>query len=191
MGIVLLLSSINHISELYFDTFDKSRYTCFQKKDKEKRLMIKILFVCHGNICRSPMAEFVMKDLLSKTGREFEFEISSAATSTEEIRNGIGNPVYPPAKKLLSKKGIDCSGKRARQMTRSDYDYYDLLIGMDNWNIRNMLRITGGDPDNKIKMLLDFTNRPGEVADPWYSGDFETTYRDVLEGCEGILNSLP
>ena len=153
--------------------------------------MIKILFVCHGNICRSPMAEFVMKDLLSKTGREFEFEISSAATSTEEIRNGIGNPVYPPAKKLLSKKGIYCSGKRARQMTRADYDYYDLLIGMDNWNIRNMLRITGGDPDNKIKMLLDFTNRPGEVADPWYSGDFETTYRDVLEGCEGILNSLP
>ena len=153
--------------------------------------MIKILFVCHGNICRSPMAEFVMKDLLSKTGREFEFEISSAATSTEEIWNGIGNLVYPPAKKLLSKKGIDCSGKRARQMTRADYDYYDLLIGMDNWNIRNMLRITGGDPDNKIKMLLDFTNRPGEVADPWYSGDFETTYRDVLEGCEGILNSLP
>ena len=89
--------------------------------------------------------------------------------------------------KLLAKKGIDCSGKRARQMTRADYDYYDLLIGMDNWNIRNMLRITGGDPDNKIKMLLDFTNRPGEVADPWYSGDFEATYRDVLEGCEGIL----
>lgn len=151
--------------------------------------MIKILFVCHGNICRSPMAEFVMKDLLEKTGREYEFEISSAATSTEEIRSGIGNPVYPPAKKLLAKKGIDCSGKRARQMTRSDYDYYDLLIGMDNWNIRNMLRITGGDPDGKIKMLLDFTNRPGEVADPWYSGDFETTYRDVLEGCEGILKA--
>lgn len=149
--------------------------------------MIKILFVCHGNICRSPMAEFVMKDLLSKTGREYEFEISSAAISTEEIWNGIGNPVYPPAKKLLAKKGINCDGKRARQMTRADYDYYDLLIGMDNWNIRNMLRITGGDPDNKIKMLLDFTNRPGEVADPWYSGDFEATYRDVLEGCEGIL----
>lgn len=149
--------------------------------------MIKILFVCHGNICRSPMAEFIMKDLLSKTGREYEFEISSAAISTEEIWNGIGNPVYPPAKKLLAKKGINCDGKRARQMTRADYDYYDLLIGMDNWNIRNMLRITGGDPDNKIKMLLDFTNRPGEVADPWYSGDFEATYRDVLEGCEGIL----
>ena len=148
---------------------------------------MKILFVCHGNICRSPMAEFVMKDLLEKNGREYEFEVASAATSTEEIWNGIGNPVYPPAKKLLAKKGIDCSEKRARQMTRSDYDYYDLLVGMDNWNIRNMLRITGGDPDGKIKMLLDFTNRPGEVADPWYSGDFEATYRDVLEGCEGIL----
>ena len=133
------------------------------------------------------MAEFVMKDLLEKNGREYEFEVASAATSTEEIWNGIGNPVYPPAKKLLAKKGIDCSEKRARQMTRSDYDYYDLLVGMDNWNIRNMLRITGGDPDGKIKMLLDFTNRPGEVADPWYSGDFEATYRDVLEGCEGIL----
>lgn len=133
------------------------------------------------------MAEFVMKDLLEKTGREYEFEIASAATSTEEIWNGIGNPVYPPAKKLLAKKGIDCSEKHARQMTRSDYGYYDLLIGMDDFNIRNMLRITGGDPDGKIKMLLDFTNRPGEVADPWYSGDFNATYRDVLEGCEGIL----
>ena len=151
--------------------------------------MLKILFVCHGNICRSPMAEFVMKDLLEKTGREYEFEIASAATSTEEIWNGIGNPVYPPAKKLLAKKGIDCSEKRARQMTRSDYNYYDLLIGMDDFNIRNMLRITGGDPDGKIKMLLDFTNRPGEVADPWYSGDFNATYRDVLEGCEGVLKA--
>ena len=135
------------------------------------------------------MAEFVMKDLLEKTGREYEFEVASAATSTEEIWNGIGNPVYPPAKKLLAKKGIDCSEKRARQMTRSDYDYYDLLIGMDNFNIRNMLRITGGDPEGKIKMLLDFTERPGEVADPWYSGDFNATYRDVLEGCEGILKA--
>ena len=176
--------------KLYFDSRLKSRYTGSIMNDW-RTPMIKILFVCHGNICRSPMAEFVMKDLLEKTGREYEFEISSAATSTEEIWNGIGNPVYPPAKKLLAKKGIDCSGKRARQMTRADYDYYDLLIGMDNFNIRNMLRITGGDPCGKIRMLLDFTNRPGEVADPWYSGDFETTYRDVLEGCEGILLSLP
>ena len=150
--------------------------------------MIKILFVCHGNICRSPMAEFVMKDMLSKTGREYEFEVASAATSTEEIWNGIGNPVYPPVKKLLAKKGINCDGKRARQITKADYEYYDLLIGMDDFNIRNMYRITGGDPDEKIKRLLDFTKRPGEVADPWYSGDFETTYKDVCEGCEAILD---
>ena len=151
--------------------------------------MIKILFVCHGNICRSPMAEFVMKDLLEKAGREYEFEVASAATSTEEIWNGIGNPVYPPAKKLLAKKGIDCGGKRARQMTKADYDYYDLLIGMDNWNIRNMMRIIGSDPQKKVSLLMDFTDRPGEVADPWYTGDFETTYRDVLAGCEGILKA--
>ena len=130
-----------------------------------------------------------MKDLLEKAGREYEFEVASAATSTEEIWNGIGNPVYPPAKKLLAKKGIDCSGKRARQMTKADYDHYDMLIGMDNWNIRNMMRIIGSDPEGKIRMLMDFTDRPGEVADPWYSGDFETTYRDVLEGCEGILRA--
>ncbi len=149
--------------------------------------MIKVLFVCHGNICRSPMAEFVMKDMLEKLGREYEFEVASAATSTEEIWNGIGNPVYPPVKKLLAKHGISCEGKRARQMTRADYEYYDLLIGMDNFNIRNMLRITGGDPDGKIKMLMDFTGRPGEVDDPWYSGDFSKTWRDVCEGCEGII----
>ena len=152
--------------------------------------MIKILFVCHGNICRSPMAEFVMKDLLEKTGREYEFEISSAATSTEEIWNGIGNPVYPPAKKLLSKKGIDCSGKRARQMTRSDYDYYDLLIGMDNFNIRNMLRIVGSDPENKIMRLLDITDNPRDIADPWYTGNFDETYNDILEGCEALIKKL-
>ena len=150
--------------------------------------MIKILFVCHGNICRSPMAEFVMKDMLSKTGREYEFEVASAATSTEEIWNGIGNPVYPPVKKLLAKKGINCDGKRARQITKADYEYFDLLIGMDDFNIRNMYRIIGGDPEGKIKRLLDFTERPGEVADPWYSGDFETTYKDVCEGCEAILD---
>ena len=158
-----------------------------EKRRERGFAMIKILFVCHGNICRSPMAEFVMKDMLEKLGREYEFEVASAATSTEEIWNGIGNPVYPPVKKLLAKHGISCEGKRARQMTRADYEYYDLLIGMDNFNIRNMLRITGGDPEGKIKMLLDFTSRPGEVDDPWYSGDFTKTWRDVNEGCEGIL----
>ena len=149
--------------------------------------MIKILFVCHGNICRSPMAEFVMKDKIAKLGREYEFEVASAATSTEEIWNGIGNSVYPPVKKLLTEHGIDCSEKRARQMNRADYDYYDLLIAMDNANFRNMNKICGGDTDGKIKMLLDFTSRPGEVADPWYSGDFKATWRDVNEGCDGIL----
>ena len=143
----------------------------------------KILFVCHGNICRSPMAEFVMKDLVRKTGREDEFEIASAATSTEEI----GNEVYPPARRKLAEHGIGCKGKTARQMTRQDYAHYDLLIGMDSWNIRNMLRICGSDPEGKIQMLMDYTRRPGDVADPWYTGDFEATWRDVLEGCQCLL----
>lgn len=145
--------------------------------------MKKILFVCHGNICRSPMAEFVMKNLVEKAGLESVFYIESAATSTEEI----GNEVYPPARRKLAEHGISCEGKTARQMTRRDYDFFDLLIGMDQQNIRNMNRICGGDPDAKIHMLLDFTNRPGDVADPWYTGDFEATWRDVAEGCQGIL----
>lgn len=148
--------------------------------------MIKILFVCHGNICRSPMAEFVMKDLVRKAGLESQFHIASAATSTEEI----GSPVYPPARRKLAEHGINCSGKTARQLTRADYDRYDLLIGMDNANLRNMRRICGGDSDGKIRLLLEFTGRSGEVADPWYTGDFETTWRDVLEGCSGLLRHL-
>ena len=148
--------------------------------------MIKILFVCHGNICRSPMAEFVMKDLVRKAGLESQFQIASAATSTEEI----GSPVYPPARRKLAEHGINCSGKTARQLTRADYDRYDLLIGMDNANLRNMRRICGGDSDGKIRLLLEFTGRSGEVADPWYTGDFEATWRDVLEGCSGLLSHL-
>ena len=148
--------------------------------------MIKILFVCHGNICRSPMAEFVMKDLVRKAGLESQFQIASAATSTEEI----GSPVYPPARRKLAEHGINCSGKTARQLTRADYDRYDLLIGMDRANLRNMRRICGGDSDGKIRLLLEFTGRSGEVADPWYTGDFETTWRDVLEGCSGLLSHL-
>ena len=146
----------------------------------------KILFVCHGNICRSPMAEFVMKWLVKEAGREGEFEIASAATSTEEI----GNPVYPPARRKLVEHGIASDGKYARQITRRDYQYYDLLVGMDEWNIRNMRRMLGGDPDGKICLLMDYTDRPGEVADPWYTGDFEATWRDVLEGCRGLLAVL-
>ncbi|MBR7138947.1 MAG: low molecular weight phosphotyrosine protein phosphatase [Lentisphaeria bacterium] len=148
--------------------------------------MIKILFVCHGNICRSPMAEFCMKKLVSDSGRAEVFEIASAATSTEEI----GNSVYPPAKRLLQHKGIDCSGKSARQITVADYAYYDLIIGMDHANMRNMKRFWNGDPDNKLRMLMDYTDTPGEVADPWYSGDFETTWHDVFKGCSRLLESL-
>ncbi len=146
----------------------------------------RILFVCHGNICRSPMAEFVMKHLVGKAGLEGNFYIESAATSTEEI----GNSVYPPARRKLAEHGIGCQGKTARQMTRSDYERFDLLVGMDAWNIRNMTRICGGDSQEKIVMLMDYTCRPGDVADPWYTGDFEATWRDVLEGCQGLLDSL-
>ena len=137
-------------------------------------------------ICRSPMAEFVMKDLVRKAGLENDFYIESAATSTEEI----GNEVYPPAKRKLAEHGIGCKGKTARQMTRRDYDRFDLLIGMDSANIRNMYRICGGDPQQKIHQLLDFTDRPSDVADPWYTGNFEATWRDVLEGCQCLLEQL-
>ena len=184
--------------------------------------MTRILFVCHGNICRSPMAEFVMKDLVKKAGLESQFHIESAATSTEEI----GNPVYPPARRKLAEHGIDCTGKRARQLTNADYDQFDLLIGMDRDNLRNMHRICGGDFTKKIHLLLEYAGRPkgapakppfrlcgersrsgmselsasagsegyaacgGDVADPWYTGDFETTWRAVLAGCQGLLERL-
>ena len=152
----------------------------------ENRNQISILFVCHGNICRSPMAEFVMKDLVAQAGMAHRFHIESAATSTEEI----GNPVYPPARRKLAEHNLSCSGKTARQMTRRDYQEYDLLIGMDSANLRNMGRIAGGDPDGKIHGLLDYTRRPGDVADPWYTGNFEATWRDVLEGCTALLETI-
>ena len=148
--------------------------------------MTRILFVCHGNICRSPMAEFVMKDLVKQAGLEAEFHIESAATSTEEI----GCPVYPPARRKLAEHGIRCAGKTARQLTRTDYTQYDLLIGMDRANLRNMRRICGGDPEGKIKLLMDYTDRPGDVADPWYTGDFDAAWRDVLEGCTELLENI-
>lgn len=153
---------------------------------KGYKMMTKILFVCHGNICRSPMAEFVMKDLVRKAGRAAEFSIASAATSTEEL----GNPVYPPARRMMAAHGIDCTGKTARQLRKADYAQYDYLIGMDQANFRNMQRMCGGDPDGKIHLLLDFTDRPGQVADPWYTGDFQATWEDVLEGCEGLLRHI-
>ena len=186
--------------------------------------MTKILFVCHGNICRSPMAEFVMKDLVKKAGMESQFHIESAATSTEEI----GNPVYPPARRKLAEHGIVSDGHAARQLRNEDYDRFDLLIGMDKANLRNMYRICGGDFDGKIHLLMEYAGRPGkgtqrkpsgagcvgrgearkrpefspqteteesglcfdEVADPWYTDDFEATWRDVLEGCTGLLEWL-
>lgn len=152
--------------------------------------MIRIMFVCHGNICRSPMAEFIFKDMAKRNGVDNMFAVASSATSTEEIWGDIGNPVYPPAKAELSKHGISCEGKRAVQLKKSDYDKYDLFVGMDSMNIRNMLRILGGDPQNKIRKLMEYTDRGGNVDDPWYSGDFSKAYRDIYNGCEALINSL-
>lgn len=148
--------------------------------------MIKILFICHGNICRSPMAEFIMKNLVEERGFSSDFHIASAATSTEEI----GSRVHHGTAAILDRLGIDYSEKRARQMTKKDYRDYDMLIGMDEWNMRNMNRIAGGDPEDKLHLLLDFTDRPGDVADPWYTRNFEVTYRDIMDGCEGLLRYL-
>lgn len=152
--------------------------------------MKSILFICHGNICRSPMAEFILKHLVRERGCEENFFIASAATSTEEIWNGKGSPVYPPARAELAKHGIECGGKRAVQVTKSDYDKYDYLICMDSQNVRALLRILGGDPRNKVRKLLDFTGRGGDIPDPWYSGRFDSAYRDISAGCEALLQIL-
>ena len=148
--------------------------------------MVKILFVCHGNICRSPMAEFVMKDLIAKSGLEERFQVESAAVSAEEL----GNPVYPPARRELAAHGISCTEKTARQMTRADYEHFDYLVCMDRSNLRRMEQICGGDPAQKMSLLLDHTTRPGDVADPWYTGDFSATWRDVLDGCTALLEKI-
>ena len=154
-----------------------------------RQMPFRIMFVCHGNICRSPMAEFILKDLLTKAGLAHWITVASSATSTEEIWQGVGNPVYPPAKRELARHGLSCEGKRAVQLTREDYDRYDLFIGMDQANIRNMTRILGGDPDGKIRKLMDYTPDGGDVADPWYTDRFDVTYRDIEAGCRGLLSS--
>lgn len=152
--------------------------------------MKKIMFVCHGNICRSPMAEFILKDMVKRKGLESEFFISSSATSTEEIWNGVGNPVYPPARAVLEAHSINPDGKRAVQLTSSDYDKYDLFIGMDSANIRNMKRILRGDSDNKIRKLMEYAGSNADVSDPWYTRDFERCYNDIFKGCEALLKAL-
>ena len=152
--------------------------------------MIKVMFICHGNICRSPMAEFILKDMVEKKGLSHKFVISSCATSREEIWGGTGNPVYLPAREELAKHGISCEGKRAVQLTKSDYESYDYLLCMDNTNIRNAKRILGSDPENKLRLLLSFAGENDSIADPWYFGGFDRTYSDILRGCSAFLDCL-
>ena len=148
------------------------------------------MFVCHGNICRSPMAEFIFKKMLAEKGLSEGFVVASSATSTEEIWGDVGNPVYPPAKKELLKHGISCEGKRAVQLKKSDYNKYDLFVAMDSMNVRNIMRIFGSDKDSKVSKLLDHTDEKGDVADPWYTGRFEVTYSDIERGCKALLKEL-
>ena len=152
--------------------------------------MQKICFVCHGNICRSPMAEFLFKRILEEHGRTEDFQVSSKATSSEEIYRGQGNPVYPPVREILEGLGMDCSKKRACQLQREDYENYDYFIGMDERNRENMRRILGGDPNGKLSLLGDYTDHPYPIADPWYSGEFQACYEDILEGCRGLWKQI-
>ena len=141
-------------------------------------------------LCRSPMAEFIFKDMVSGRNLADRFYIASAATSTEEIWNGTGNPVYPPAREELAKHGISCKGKRAVQLKKEDYEKYDYILGMDHWNLKNMLYIVKSDPEKKVKLLLDYSDDPRDISDPWYTGRFDVTYADVVEGCEAFLDYL-
>ena len=161
---------------------------CIRKKERKR--MHKIMFVCHGNICRSPMAEFLLKDILEKQNKSGEFIVASSAVSTEEIYDGVGNPVYPPAKKLLSALGISCEGKRAQLLTKSDGEYYDLLLCMDDSNVARAKRIVGEENAEKVKKLLSFAGESGNVADPWYTRDFQAAYQDIMKGINGLLKNL-
>ena len=152
--------------------------------------MIKIMFVCHGNICRSPMPEFIMKDLVKKAGRESEFIIASSATSTEEIWGDVGNPAYPPAARELSRHGLSSEGKRAVQIKKSDYGKWDMILCMDSKNLRNLHRIFGGDPEGKIRKLMSLAGSDADVSDPWYTGDFAGVYDDIYKGCKALLEVL-
>ena len=159
--------------------------------------MINILMVCHGNICRSTMAEFIMKDIVNKQGLWGKFHIESSATHTDEIWNGVGSPVYPPARAKLREHGIGTddnelgvANKRARLTSRNDYDKFDFIIGMDSANIRDLNRIFSGDPNHKVFKMLDFTDRDGDVADPWYTGNFDATWRDCSDGCHGLFRHI-
>lgn len=152
--------------------------------------MYRIMFVCHGNICRSPMAEFIFKDLVKKRKLDDEFFVASCATSSEEIWGNVGNPVYPPVKAELLKHGITCEGKRAVQLKRDDYENYDLFVGMDRNNIRNMHMIFSGDPKGKIHKLLEFAASPADVNDPWYTDRFDVAFRDIYRGCVALLDKL-
>ena len=152
--------------------------------------MTRIMFVCHGNICRSPMAEFIFKKMAFDAGRQDDFYVSSCATSTEEIWNGVGSPVYPPARSELLKHGITCDGKTAVLLKKSDYEKYDLFVCMDERNLLGMRRILGSDPDGKIRKLMSYAERGGDVADPWYSGRFDVAYADIYDGCVGLFEEL-
>lgn len=152
--------------------------------------MNRIMFVCHGNICRSPMAEFIFKKIITESRVGREYLVKSCATSTEEIWGDVGNPVYPPAKAELLKHGITCDGKRAVQLKKSDYEKYDLFVAMDSMNVRNIMRIFGKDPQGKVCKLMDFTERGGDVADPWYTRRFDVTYNDIYEGCTALFDYI-
>lgn len=152
--------------------------------------MTRVMFVCHGNICRSPMAELIFKDMVKQRGMEDDFVIASSATSTEEIWNGVGNPIYPPARAELAKHGLYDDSKRATLLRRDDYDKYDYFLCMDSRNMRNITYIFPSDPEGKVKKLMSYTGRERDVADPWYCGNFDVTYRDIYEGCEAFLNTV-